>query len=68
MYYYNIYNLNRNSNSRICNVLLIYDYIKFNLEILEYCDNKSLAERKQIVSIPNNLVSQKMLLAFVAQR
>ncbi len=47
MYYYDIYNLNRNGNSRICNALLIYGYIKFSLEILEYCDNKSLAERKQ---------------------
>ena len=48
MYYYDIYNLNRNGNSRICNALLIYGYIKFSLEISEYCDNKSLAERKTV--------------------
>jgi hypothetical protein len=47
MYYYNINNLNRNSNSRICNALLTYGYTNFSLEILKYCDNKSLAEREQ---------------------
>src|SRR6266700_759681 len=46
IYYYNINNLNRNGHSRICNALLIYGYINFSLEILEYCD-KSLAEREQ---------------------
>ena len=47
MYYYNINNLNRNSNSRICNALLIYGYTNFSLEILKYCYNKSLAEKEQ---------------------
>ena len=47
MYYYNINNLNRNSNSRISNALLIYGYTNFSLEILKYCDNKYLAEKEQ---------------------
>lgn len=50
MFYYNIKNLNRevtNGNSRICDALLIYGYINFSLEILEYCDKKYLNERKQ---------------------
>ena len=50
MNYYNINYLNRvvtNGNSRICDALLIYGYINFSLEIIEYCDKKSLAEREQ---------------------
>jgi len=50
MDYYNINYLNRvvtNGNSRICDALLIYGYINFSLEILEYCDKKSIAEREQ---------------------
>ena len=50
MDYYNINYLNRevtNGNSRICEALLIYGYINFNLEILEYCDKNSIAERER---------------------
>ena len=50
MEYYNISYLNRkvtNGNSRICDALLIYGYINFSMEILEYCDKNSLAEREQ---------------------
>ena len=50
MEYYNINHLNREvakGNSRICDALLIYGYINFNLEILEYCDEKYLAERER---------------------
>ena len=50
MNYYNINYLNRevtNGNSRICNALLTYGYINFSLEVLEYCDINSIAEREQ---------------------
>jgi group I intron endonuclease len=52
MEYYNINYLNRkvtkrNRNSRICKALLIYGYINFRPEILEYCDKNSIAEREQ---------------------
>jgi len=48
--YYDINYLNReikNGNSRIYRALLIYGYTNFSLEILEYCDEKSLAERER---------------------
>jgi group I intron endonuclease len=50
MNYYNINYLNRkvtNGNSRICNALLTYGYINFSLEVLEYCDKNSIAEKEQ---------------------
>ena len=50
MEYYNINHLNKEvakGNSRICDALLIYGYMNFSMEILEYCDKNSLAEREQ---------------------
>jgi len=48
--YYNKNDLNKvvtNGNSRICDALLIYGYINFSLEILEYCDINFRIEREQ---------------------
>jgi group I intron endonuclease len=51
MEYYNINYLKnrkvRNRNSRVCNALLIYGYTNFRLEVLEYSDKNSIAEREQ---------------------
>lgn len=50
MEYYNTNYLNRrvaDGNSRIYKDLLIYGYLNFNFEVLEYCDINSIAEREQ---------------------
>lgn len=50
MEYYNTNYLNRrvaDGNSRIYKDLLIYGYLNFSFEVLEYCDINSIAEREQ---------------------